>query len=155
MEERVINNIKEGEMGMGEGEKKKGEEGNKKMELVEVQKGDQKKKRGRKRKDEVVENVIQKDQNKFFVDVSKETENKELISNMLMQANHKDFGREVTFKDLVLASLPKLSLKDIEKLQESCLSEMEKVERALSEFNKKNETKLSMGEFLVRKLGIN
>lgn len=78
-----------------------------------------------------------------------------LISNMLMQANQKDYGREVTFKDLVLAALPKLSQKDIEKLQENCLSEMEKVERALSEFNKKNETKLSMSEFLVRKLGIN
>lgn len=154
MEERIINN-KEGERGMGEGENKKEGEGSKKIVLVENGKGEQKKKRGRRRKDEVVENVIQKDQNKFFVDVSKEIENKELISNMLVQANHKDFGREITFKDLVLAALPKLTQKDIEKVQESCLSEMEKVERALSEFNKKNETKLTMGEFLVRKLGIN
>jgi hypothetical protein len=154
MEER-INNNNEGRKGMGEGGENNNGEGNKKLGVVEKNNEGTKKKRGRRRKDEVVENVIQKDQNKFFVDVSKETENKELISNMLMQANQKDYGREVTFKDLVLAALPKLSQKDIEKLQENCLSEMEKVERALSEFNKKNETKLSMGEFLVRKLGIN
>jgi hypothetical protein len=154
MEVRVNNN-EEGSMGMGEGEENNKGNGEKKLELVEKNNEGAKKKRGRRRKDEVVENVIQKDQNKFFIDVSKETENKELISNMLMQANQKDYGREITFKDLVLAALPKLSQKDIEKLQENCLSEMEKVERALSEYNKKNETKLSMGEFLVRKLGIN
>lgn len=154
MEER-INNNNEGERGMGEGEGKNSGEGNKKMGLVEKNNEGTKKKRGRKRKDEVIDNEIKKDQNKFFVDVSKETENKELISNMLMQANQKDFGREITFKDLVLAALTKLSQKDIEKLQENCLSEMEKVERALSEYNKKNETKLTMGEFLVKRLGIN
>lgn len=151
-----INNNNEGSKGMGEGEEINNK-GNveKKLGLFEKNNEGAKKKRGRRRKDEVIENVIQKDQNKFFVDVSKETENKELISNMLMQANQKDYGREITFKDLVLAALPKLTQKDIEKIQENCLSEMEKVERALSEYNKKNETKLSMGEFLVRKLGIN
>lgn len=154
MEERMINN-KDGNTGKGEGEIKNDEDKNKKLGIVENTNEQAKKKRGRRRKDEVVETVIQKDQNKFFVDVTKETENKELISNLLMQANQKDFGREVTFKDLVLAALPKLTQKDIERLQENCLSEMEKVERALAEFNKKNETKLSMGEFLVRKLGIN
>lgn len=150
-----INNNSEGRKGMGEEGNKNTGEGNNKLGLVELNNAGAVKKRGRRRKDEVIENVIQKDQNKFYVDVSKEIENKELILNMLMQANQKDYGREITFKDLVLAALPKLSQKDIEKLQENCLSEMEKVERALSEFNKKNETKLSMGEFLVRKLGIN
>jgi len=32
---------------------------------------------------------------------------------------------------------------------------MEKVERALEEHNKKNETSLTLGEFLVKKLSIN
>jgi len=118
-------------------------------------KAEAKKKRGRRRKDEPVELVNPKDQNKFFVDVSKDQENKELILNFLSQANNKDQGREITFKDLVFISLPKITPKDIEKLQESCLSEMEKVERALSEYNKKNEVNLTLGEFLVRKLGIN
>lgn len=154
MEERMMNN-KDGNSGKGEGEIKNEEDKNKKLGIVGNTNEEAKKKRGRRRKDEVVETVIQKDQNKFFVDVTKETENKELISNLLLQANQKDFGREVTFKDLVLAALPKLTQKDIERLQENCLSEMEKVERALAEFNKKNETKLTMGEFLVRKLGIN
>ncbi len=74
---------------------------------------------------------------------------------MLSQANQKDYGREITFKDLVFAALPKLTQKDIEKIQESTLTEMEKVQRALNDYNKKNETNLSLGEFLVRKLGIN
>lgn len=155
MEERNMNNMREERKVNGEEELKNTEEGNKKIVLVNKNNEAGKKKRGRRRKDEVIENVIAKDQNKFFVDVSKETENKELISNMLSQANQKDFGREITFKDLVFAALPKLTQKDIEKLQESCLSEMEKVERALSEYNKKNDTNLTMGEFLVRKLGIN
>jgi hypothetical protein len=153
--ENKLNNMGNGEEGRGtgmdtkeEGRGVKKEQGIKEMEEV-------KKKRGRRRKDEPVELVNPKDQNKYFIDVSKEPENKELILNILVQANQKELGREITFKDLVFAALPKLSQKDIERIQESCLSEMEKVERALSEFNKKNETKLTMGEFLVRKLGIN
>jgi hypothetical protein len=95
-----------------------------------------------------------KEQNKFFIDVSKEPENKEMLLNLLAQANQKEHGREIILKDLVLIALPKLNLKDIEKIQEGCLSEMEKVDRALLEYNKKNEVQLSLGEFLVKRLGI-
>lgn len=143
-------NMKTGTMGKKEEEAKKE---NREQENKNQKEG--KKKRGRKRKDETVEQLNPKDQNKFFIDVSKEPENKELILNFLTQANDKSLGREITFKDIVFAALPKLNSKDIEKLQESCLSEMEKVERALADYNKKNDLQLSMGEFLVRKLGIN
>ena len=149
------NKNKEEGMGKGVQEVGNGEEDTKELINLGNKVNDAKKKRGRKRKDEKRELVNNKDQNKFFVDVSKETDNKELISKMLVQANQKDYGREITFKDLVLAALSKLTIKDIEKLQENCLSEMEKVQRALTEFNKKNESHLTLGEFLVRKLGIN
>ncbi len=117
--------------------------------------GEEKKKRGRKPKgvnEEVQEN---EEQNKFFIDVSKEPESKELITSILVQANNKTHGRKIILKDLVLLALPKLTQKDIEKLQDSSLTEMEKVERALEEYNKKADIKLGLGEFLVKKLGIN
>lgn len=136
-------------------ENKSGEGTERKLEVVGKIKGEEKKKRGRRKKNEPVEQEINKDQNKYYVDVTKDSEGKELLLNLLAQANKKDFGREITFRDLVFAALPKLSPKDIEKIQESTLTEMEKVQRALNDYNKKNETNLSLGEFLVRKLGIN
>ena len=50
----------------------------------------------------------------------------------------------------MLISLPKITAKDIEKLQESSLSEMERVSRALDEYNKKSEVKLTLGEFQLK-----
>lgn len=74
---------------------------------------------------------------------------------MLVPALTCIYGKEVTFKDLVLFSLPKITNKDIEKIKESSLSEMEKVERLRIEFNAKNSTNLTLGEFLMKKLNIN
>lgn len=112
------------------------------------------KKRGRKKKESSEEEKNQKDQDKFFVDVSKDQDQRQLIQNFLNQANNKSYGREVILKDLVLISLPKLTPKDIERVQENSLSEMERVQRALDEYNKKSDTKLSLGEFLVKKLSL-
>jgi hypothetical protein len=113
-----------------------------------------KRKRGRRKKNSEVEIYEQKDQHKFFIDVSKNKEQRELIQNILNQANNKSYGREIILKDLVLISLPKITVKEIEKLQENSLSEMEKVSKALDDYNKKAEVKLSMGEFLVKKLAL-
>jgi hypothetical protein len=74
---------------------------------------------------------------------------------LLAKSNKKDYGREVTFKDLALFGIEKLTDKDIDKIKDGSLSEMEKVEKALDEYNQKNRTTLSMGEFLVKKLSIN
>lgn len=111
-------------------------------------------KRGRRKKDEAQELHEPKDQNKYFIDVSKNKEQRELIQNILNQANNKNYGREIILKDLVLIALPKITVKDIEKLQESSLSEMERVSMALDEYNKKSEVKLTLGEFLVKKLAL-
>lgn len=113
------------------------------------------KNKGRKKKEMSEEINSNKEQNKFFIDVSKDSESKEMILNLLAQANSKSYGKEIILKDLVLMALPKLTVKDIEKIQENSLTGMEKVERALDEYNKKSETKLTLEEFLVKKLGIN
>lgn len=113
------------------------------------------KNKGRKKKEMSEEINSNKEQNKFFIDVSKDSESKEMILNLLAQANSKSYGKEIILKDLVLMALPKLTAKDIEKIQENSLTGMEKVERALDEYNKKSETKLTLEEFLVKKLGIN
>lgn len=123
-------------------------------ELATKEEGKEKRK-GRKKKELNEEINTNKEQNKFFIDVSKDSESKEMILNLLAQVNSKYYGREIILKDLVLFSLPKLTTKDLEKIQENSLTEMEKVERALDEYNKKSETKLTLGEFLVKKLGIN
>jgi hypothetical protein len=113
------------------------------------------KKKGRKSKRVIEETVNFKEQNKFFIDVSKDHESRDLIINLLAQANNKTYGREIMLKDLLISVLPKITNKDIDKIQENSLDEMEKVERARDEYNKKNNSSLSLGEFLVMKLGIN
>ncbi len=141
------NNILIKGMGTGTGTENKQE---KKQNQIQEE---QKKKRGR-RKNQEREASETKDQDKFFIDVSKNEEQKHMIQNLLNQANNKDHGREIILKDLVLVSLPKITTKEIERLQENSLTEMEKVSRALDEYNKKAEVKLSLGEFLVKKLAL-
>lgn len=118
-------------------------------------KGIEGKKRGRKAKNVKREYQINQEQTKFFVDLSKEEDVLRKVFSILSEANQKEYGREIAFKDLALFSIDKITAKDIEKIKESSLSEMEKVERALEEHNKKNKTNLTLGEFLVKKLAIN
>ena len=99
--------------------------------------------------------ILNKEQTKFFVDASGDKDSLVLIFDLLARCNQKAKGREITFTDLCLLALPKLTDKDIERLQEASLTEMEKVQRVLEEFNQKNGTNLELGEFLVKKLNIN
>ena len=112
------------------------------------------KKERRGRKKIKMEEVEKEKQSKFFVDLSKESEVLGNILLMLEQVNNKSYGREITFKDLVIYSVPKLSIKDFEKIQEAVLTDMERVQKLLDEHNLKNSSKLSMGEFLVKKMNI-
>jgi len=113
------------------------------------------KKRGRRPKGVKEEFILNKDQTKFFVDLSKDKKILKDIMSLLEQANNKSYGREITFKDLSIYAVKKLNSKDIEKIQENSLSEMEKVERALDDYNSKNGESLSLGEYLVKQLKIN
>ena len=113
------------------------------------------KKRGRKSKNQTKEVQINKEQTKFFVDLSNEPDSLSLIFDFLLKSNEKNFGRPILFKDLCLYAVSKLTAKDVDKIKEQSLSEMEKVEIALLDHNKKTGQSLSMGEFLVKRLGIN
>tara|TARA_R110002049_G_scaffold274186_3_gene452127 strand:+ start:630 stop:1052 length:423 start_codon:yes stop_codon:yes gene_type:complete len=113
--------------------------------VVNKNKGSQKKKK---------ELVIPKDQKRFFVDYSRDAKNHKLVVSFLEQANQKEHGREVVFKDLVDAALSLVSAKDIERLKESSLGEMDKVQLLLEKHNSKHGTNLSLGEFLVERLKI-
>lgn len=127
---------------------------NRRIKLEKLQQN-QVKKRGRRPKNQKKEYILNEDQSKFFIDLSNEKDSLDLIFSLLKKCNKKDYGREITFKDLCIYSLSKLADKDIEKIQELSLSEMEKVQRTLDEYNKRNSTNLTLGEFLVKKLGIN
>jgi hypothetical protein len=122
------------------------------MEGIEEGKG---KKRGRKPKNDKRVYIVNRDQTKFFVDLSNDKKELELIFKYLKEANLKDYGREIIFRDLALAGLRKLTNKDIEILKSSSLSEMEKVQESLNEFNKKTGQNFGLGEYLVKKLNIN
>ena len=113
------------------------------------------KKRGRKTKKQIKEVHINKEQTKFFVDLSNEQESLSLIFDFLMKCNKKDYGKAIIFKDLCVYAVSKLTAKDVDKLKEQSLGEMEKVEIALVEHNKKTGQSLNLGEFLVKRLGIN
>ena len=113
------------------------------------------KKRGRKPKHTKTEFQINPDQTKFFVDLSKDKESLSKVFDLLVATNKKDYGKEVTFKDLALFGIDKITSKDIEKIQEGSLSKRELLERAWEEFNKKNKQSLSFDDFLLKKVGIN
>jgi len=112
-------------------------------------------KKGRRKRENSQEEVMNEDQQyKFFVDLRHDKEVLEQILKMLKDVNNKPYGKEITFKDLAAYAVPKLLPKDLEKIQESSLNEMERVQRLLDEHNEKNKIKLSLGEFLVKKLNI-
>lgn len=124
---------------------------NEEVSVSEVSsKGRESKKREKKKDESIVEDT----QYKFFVDLRHEKDVLEQILKMLSVVNNKNYGRELTFKDLSVYAVPKLTSKDLEKIQESSLSEMERVQRLLDEHNEKTNSKLSLGEFLVKKLNI-
>jgi hypothetical protein len=114
-----------------------------------------KKKRGRRSKNEIYVYELNKEQVKYFVDLGKDKKDLANVQSLLVKTNDKDHGAEITFKDLAVYGISKLGQKDIEKLQDNSLTEMEKVNRALIEFNLKNSTKLELGEFLIKKLNLN
>lgn len=108
-----------------------------------------------KKKEKIAKKAAKDKQSKFFVDLSNDNKSLSMVVDLMSKCNEKDYGSVISFKDLCLFGINKVTDKDIEKLQELSLSEMEKVERALIDHNKKAGSNLSMGEFLIKKLGIN
>ena len=116
--------------------------------------GEIKKKRGRRSKNSRSEYVLNKSRTKFMVHMNKENKSLEMVFKLLRVANKKDFGKEITFKELALYSMAKLKQKDIVRLQKNSMSEMEKVTRVLDDYNLKSGMELTLGEFLVKQLNI-
>jgi hypothetical protein len=121
------------------------------MEIVEEGKS---KKRGRKKKNEKKEYVLNRGQTKFFIDYGDNKKELDVVFDLLSKANKKSLGRVITFKDLALYGLSKITEKDLERIQELSLTEMERVHRSLDEYNEKNGLRLSLGEYLSKKLGV-
>jgi len=125
------------------------------MEVVSTKRkeeeGKTKVRRGKNKKSLV---IINKEQSRFFVDLGSNNKERQKLINVLEEANKKDYGDEINFKELVLYSINKITEKDIERLKESSLSEMEKVTRTLNEYNQKNNSSLTLGEYLVKRLNI-
>lgn len=112
------------------------------------------KKRGRKPKDERRKYEINKEQTKFMVDLSKDQEDLEMVFNLLEEANKKDYGKELTYKDISLFAVKKLTPKDFEKIKEESLSYKEKIRRMFDEHNEKNNSSMDFDEFLAKKLNL-
>ncbi len=115
---------------------------------------EEKKKRTRRKKGEKKRVVINEDQSKFVMNLNENDKERSELIKILKEANNKDFGSEVGFKELVLYSLSKITAKDIEKIKDQSMTEMERVEKSLNDYNEKNNTSLSLGEYLVEKLKI-
>lgn len=127
------------------------------MELKVINKdvNSEKKKRGPKPKNDLTGGIDNREQYRFVIDLSRDEKEREFILGTIKEANNKTYGREINLKDLIFLVLTKINPKDIEKLKESSLTEMEKVQRLLDDHNKKNNCDLSMGEWLVKRLNIN
>lgn len=129
------------------------------MELDRIDVGVEKEAAGKNktgRKNKTVKEIKNEDkeeykdsQDKFFIDVTKDQEAKEMVTKLLGEANNKSFGRQIILKDLVLVALPKLTGKDIEQIQNNVLSNLEKIKKQCFEYNQKNKTDLDLGEYLV------
>jgi len=113
------------------------------------------KKKGLKTKNDKDGFKTNKEQIRFLVDIGKDTDVQRKIFELLEKANNKEYGREITFKDLAILGITKISSKDIEKIQEGSMTEMERVDRAFNEYKLKTGENITLGEFLVKKLNIN
>jgi hypothetical protein len=76
-------------------------------------------KKERKKKDKKREETNEVDSHyKFFVDLRHEKEVLEQILKMLKSLNDKSYGRKITFRDLAVFAVPKLTAKDLEKIHQ-------------------------------------
>lgn len=111
------------------------------------------KKRGRKPKPKE-DYRLDKEQTRFYIDLKNDQEAQKELIQILEFINKKDFGTPLGVKEVLIHSMNKLTKKDLEKIRDSSLTPIEKVERARVEFNEKHQTNYSMEEFLLRRLNL-
>jgi len=110
------------------------------------------KKRGRKAKGEKRKFVLNREQKKFVVDLSKDKKSLEMVFNALVNVNNKNFGEQIVFRELAVLGISKLNSKDFEKLQKASISYDEMLDNAFLEYKTKSGKKISYAEFLVKEL---
>ncbi len=87
-----------------------------------------------------------------MADFRGDSKNRERVLWALEEANKKECGREVIFKDIVAYAFAKLTSKDLEAIKENSLTDRERVKQALAEYNQKEDANLELWEFLAKKL---
>lgn len=97
---------------------------------------------------------VDKKQRRFYIDFKGEDDAHKRLMELLTVVNEKDYGSPIGVKEVLIHSMGKLNPKDLEKIRDSSLTGLEKVERARIEFNEKNDTDFSMEEFLLRRLNL-
>ena len=94
------------------------------------------------------------EQKRFVINYKDDPQGHERAVKFIVESNKKSHGRAIDIKDLVDYALSKISKKDIEKIKNRGLEEMDKVKIMFKNYNKKHGTDLTFGEFLVKVLKI-
>ena len=64
-------------------------------------------------------------QSRFIIDLRHDKKGLEKVLELLKKVNEKDYGEEISFKEMCLYSLNKLNEKDFERIKENSLTDME------------------------------
>ena len=107
------------------------------------------KKRGRRKKNELCEYELNKSQTRFVVELKEDNKSLVKIQEILVKANKKVFGRDISFTDVVIYLTSKLGDKDIEKIQEKSLSVKDKLMRDHGRYIEKTGKKIEFWDYLV------
>jgi len=112
------------------------------------------KKKSRKSKNDKDGFKINKEQTRFIVDLGSDVENLGKIFEQLEKANNKEYGRKISFKDLAVYGITKIKPRDIEKIQESSMTKMEKVEREFNAYKSRIGEGVTLEKLGAKKLNI-
>ena len=89
---------------------------------------------------------------RFVIDKSRTPQIHAMVTKFLEDANRKELGRAITFADLTGYALAKLTATDLDELRAESLSDMDKIQLELAKYNDDNDSNLSLGQFLVKRL---
>ena len=112
------------------------------------------KKKSRKSKNDKDGFKINKEQTRFIVDQGSNVEGLGKIFEQLEKANNKEYGRKISFKDLAVYGITKIKPRDIEKIQESSMTKMEKVEREFNAYKSRIGEGVTLEKLGAKKLNI-
>jgi hypothetical protein len=93
---------------------------------------------------------------KYQIDLrNRDDTDKILVENLLIKANNKEIGEEVTATDLFIFSLSKIQETDFKKIHDNSLTDWDRINIEHKKSNKKHKESLSLQEYLVKRLKLN